>query len=338
MQKTRRMSLSLAAVALSAATLAQSGTGVYVPGRRIADQAITVQAWGSGTIAETDEVALEGTHSVRLSTRNFFQGGKLIFGNPIDLSQAYADKGSLLMFTIRVADAGMVIAGNEGSGAASGPSRGAGLAGAGGGGASGDDAGRGGGRAGGGRSGGGIAGGGDAGAAASSFQVAPLRNLRFVITTTDGKRSEGFLPIATSTSKEKWRRVGMPLNAIQGFDRTNKIVKEIAISGDATATIYVGEVTILSDTTPIFGEPNVRELNLALGDEREFWATASGGASVLKYTWDFDSADGIQVDAEGQVIKRRFRVPGEYTVTLTISDVFGLKQPYSTTMKVVVNP
>ena len=54
MHRTRRMLLSLAAVAMSAATFAQSGTGVYLPGRRIADQSITVQAWGSGTIAETD--------------------------------------------------------------------------------------------------------------------------------------------------------------------------------------------------------------------------------------------------------------------------------------------
>ncbi len=44
------------------------------------------------------------------------------------------------------------------------------------------------------------------------------------------------------------------------------------------------------------------------------------------------------MDAEGQIVKRKFRVPGEYTITLTISDAFGLKQPFQTTIKVTVNP
>jgi hypothetical protein len=95
---------------------------------------------------------------------------------------------------------------------------------------------------------------------------------------------------------------------------------------------------VVNDTTPIRGDVNQTNLNLALGDEIEFIAHGMGGSSVLKYTWDFDSADGIQVDAEGQVIKRKFRKPGDYTITLTVTDAYGLKAPYSTTIKAKVNP
>lgn len=339
----RRTILSILAAAISGAALAQGAIGIYVPGRTISDQGIAVKSWGSGTIAETDEVALEGTNSIRVSTRNFFQGGRVLLSKPVDLAKAFSDKNSLLLLTIKVADSKLTLGG--GGGPAGGGAGVAGLGGASSGGAAGGPpAGRGGGLAGGppsgGGRGGGLAGGDSGGGAAGSgltATAAPLRNLRFVITTTDGLKSEGFVPTGGAADKG-WRRVGIPLQAITGFDRTNKQVQEIAFSGDATGTFYIGEMNIVTDSTPITGEPNIREMNLALGDEVELWANGMGGASVLKYTWDFDSADGVQVDAEGQVIKRKFRKPGEYVVTLTISDSFGLKQPYSTTIKVTVNP
>ena len=126
--------------------------------------------------------------------------------------------------------------------------------------------------------------------------------------------------------------------SIPGFDKTNRTIKSIAFSGDTIGTFYVGELKIVSDTTPLYVEPNIRELNLALGDEITLEAYGNGGSSQLKYTWDFDARDGIDVDAEGKSIKRRFRKDGTYTITLTVQDVFGLKKPYSTTIKVTVNP
>lgn len=335
----RRTMLSIVAAAMSGAAFAQAAIGIFTPGRAIADQGISVMSWGSGSIAETDEVALAGTTSIRVSTRNFFQGGRLLLGNPVDLAKAYADKNSLLLINLMVADTTVTLGGSGGGGGA------AGLAGAGGPGAS--SSGPGGGAPPGGGRGAGISGGepggsagrgGAAGGAAAAATAAPLRNLRFVITTTDGKKSEAFVPIPGGAQSKAWRRVGIPLQAIAGFGETNKQVKEIALAGDATGTFYVGEMNVISDSTPISGEPNVRELNLALGDEREFWANGHGGASVLRFTWDFDASDGIQVDAIGQVVRRKFRKPGEYVVTLTISDEFGLKEPYTTTIKVVVNP
>ena len=79
-------------------------------------------------------------------------------------------------------------------------------------------------------------------------------------------------------------------------------------------------------------------MNLALGDQVTFSGSGFGGATPLRYTWDFDSADGVGVDSEGQSVIRRFRKPGDYTITLTITDIYGLKKPYTTTIKVTVNP
>lgn len=165
-----------------------------------------------------------------------------------------------------------------------------------------------------------------------------LQNIRIIITTTDNKKSEAYIPVTTSSGSNSWRTVAIPLQAISGFDKTNKEVKEIALAGDVTTTFYLGDLRVINDTTPITGDPTGRDFNLALGDTIELGANGFGGSSILKYSWDFDSKDGIQEDATGQWIRRQFRKPGTFTVTLTISDQYGLKKPYSTTINVKVNP
>ncbi|MCB8932444.1 MAG: PKD domain-containing protein [Fimbriimonadaceae bacterium] len=316
------MMLATMAGAMCAGAVAQSGV-LYAPGRTIDDQGIVLRSWGSGAASQTDEAAYEGIYSVRVSTRNFFQGGILNFANTPDLATLYPDKNNLLRLTFRVADLNLTLGGGGGKGDAQGGAIG-GLAG-GGGGVAGTAGGKGGGR-------GAAQGGGQS-------EKAALKELRFVITTTDGKRSEAYVPIDTSSSGDRgWRTTAIPLQAIAGFDKTNKIVSSVALAGDATAVFYVGDLRVINDSTPISGEPNVTKLNLALGDEVQLWAYGYGGASVLTYKWDFDSKDGIQVDAESQVVKRKFRKPGKYTITVTIADKYGLKKPYTTTIDVTVNP
>lgn len=296
-------------------------TALYSPVRTLADQGISIRGWGSGTIGEADEVAYEGTRSIRVSTRNFFQGGVMSMTKPVDLGGAYGDKNNLLRFAIKIADLTITMGGGTTGEAAGAAGPGAGV--------------------GGGGKGGGVPGGGrPAGGTTTSAEAPTLKNLRFVFGTTDGKKSEIYVPINTNATGERgWIHVAIPLHAINGFADTNKVIESLAISGDATSTFYIGDIRVVNDSTPITGEmqPN-QDRNLALGDEVEFRARGFGGASILKYSWDFDARDGIQNDADGQTIKRRFRKAGTYVVTLTISDVYGLKKPYQTKINVKVNP
>jgi hypothetical protein len=102
--------------------------------------------------------------------------------------------------------------------------------------------------------------------------------------------------------------------------------------------VYVGAIDIMNDLTPIRGGVNADKLNLALGDQVKLTAWGDGGASVLLYQWDFDDRDGIQVDSEGLVVTRKFRKAGSFKVTLTVSDLYGLKKPFVTNFPVTVNP
>lgn len=326
---------SVLVAALGTAAMAQ--TSIYAPARSIKDQNISLRGWGSGTISETDETAFEGAFSLRVSTRNFFQGGMIAFGNPLDWGKAYDDPSNLVRLTFRVADTKMTLGGTTGGGGDQGGG-GAGLAGGGdqGGGRGGARGGGAGGFKAGGAQGGGAGGGDLSGTTATTFT---LKRIRMIVTTTDGKKSEAYVNVSTGGANSKgWRSIAVPVKAINGFDKTNKLVKELAFSGDTTSTFYIGDMRVVTDTTPITGEIKTGNLNLALRDEVELRGTGAGGSSILKFTWDFDAKDGIQEDAEGAVVKRKFRVPGTYTVTLTISDAYGLKKSYSTTIQVKVNP
>src|SRR3569832_1411426 len=97
-ERLRTATTSLLALALAGIASAQ-GTILYAPVKVIKDQNISVKGWGSGTISETDETAYEGVHSIRIASRNFFQGGIISFGTPINLAQDFDNKANLLRIT-----------------------------------------------------------------------------------------------------------------------------------------------------------------------------------------------------------------------------------------------
>jgi hypothetical protein len=358
-----RQAISLVTALLSSAVFAQGPNTpeiLYHSGMGAKDQGLQLKNWGSGTISQTDEASYGGAYSLQISTRNYFQGGIMNYANAQDLSTKFDNKNNLLQITFRTADGQTTQFHKTDSGGRSGdggPGDQGGGGGAGGSlpdkqgnGSTSQGLGRSIGEAGGRQArrgeGGGPGGGGAGGSLGqigrkgltSTTATSPLRNIRLIVTTTDGKKSEIYIPVNTSVSEDYgWRSVAIPLQAITGLDRTNKIVKELAFSGDGTATFYVGDLRVVNDSTPITGEIENQNNNFALGDVVTFKALGSGGSSVLKYSWSFDAANSTMTDAIGQTVNRRFRKPGKYHIVLTISDLYGLKQPYTCSMDVTVN-
>lgn len=284
--------LTVACVGMAAA---QTQTPVYTPTQTLQAQGIALRPWGSGTISETDETAYEGRTSIRVASRNYFQGGSIVYREAVNLSRFFDTKDNLLQFSFRIPRGSMVLGGAGGRPQAGQPQR--------------------------------------------QTVENEISTIRVIITTGDGKRTELFLDMMGRQENSRgWITVAIPLQAIPGFGETDKSIKSMAFSGDTIGTFYLGEVAMVNDSTPIYGEANVTNLNLALGDEVTFVASGFGGATVLRYTWDFDQSDGVGVDAIGQVVRRRFRKPGDYTVILTIADEYGLKTPHVSRIKVVVNP
>ncbi len=163
-----------------------------------------------------------------------------------------------------------------------------------------------------------------------------MKQMRVVVVTTDGKQYEAVAPFEPPiTDQEGWFPIGVALGAFKGLSPDAKI-KEIRVFGDAYGVFYVGEIRVATDPTPITGDAGEEQI-VAANDLVRLEARASAGITPLKYSWDFDASDGIQEDAVGRVVTTRYRKPGEYIVTLTVTDIYGLKKPFVATTKITVN-
>jgi len=314
-----------ALLALAAATgaYAQGNGGRIYRGEAAQQAGIKLMAWGSGEARETDEAVFIGGHSIKITTHGRYQGARIVLQNPVDLKSAMSDPSAYLQFVVKLpdksttgrmgADYGMMAGGPPagvmrqfGRGAMGGMFGGRGGAGEGG--------------------------------ATRTLKPKPLANLRVVLATTDDRRVEALLPLESATkARDEWSTVAIPLSALPGLKSTSGQVKEVLLFGDSPAILYLGEARVVRDETPIRVD-ELAERTVAVNDTVTFTASATGGISPLKYEWDFDAADGVEVDAEGRSVKHIFRKSreGDYVVTLTVRDVYGLKKPVVRKTKVRV--
>jgi hypothetical protein len=298
-----------------AMTVMAQGTGIY-NGQPLANSGGSIVSWGGGKIEETGETSLAGGRSLKIETNNMFQGGVLKLGAPSDLNASAAANKDLLVIGIYVPDYSGVSSG----GGAPASTGGGGTLGRGG------------------RRGGMSAGAGapqEPAGGATPSEIPRMEHIRLVIVTTDGKKSEAILPIR---SVGKWVQTGIPVSMIPGFAKTNKTIQSISMSGDAPSYFYVGEIKVTQDVSPIQGQIHNQPLNVGKGTEVVLQSTADGGSTPLIFIWDFNSTDGLQEDATGQAVRHKFRQPGTFKVTLTVKDIYGLKQPWVGTLDVTVNP
>ncbi len=360
------LSIKMCAVSLLGITAAnaQTNTGMVIfHGGTAASSGITARSWGSGTVDEDKGVSYSGNQSFKIVTHGLYQGVDLTFAKPVDISAYVNDKNAFLEFAIlppgtqgangmRGGGMGGMYGGPGGFGGGSGGFQGGGgsIGGFGGGGLQGGGARRGGlgGFGQGGSMGGpgGIGGKSGGGAAGQSNQQnrnnrykpeQPLQNIRVALISSDGKSTEFLLPIATGTKDKQWRLLHIPIVGIPGIANASPQIKAIRVFGDSPATIYLGQIRVNVDPTPI----SISQLNEKVVQRNasgQYYATASGGSTPLKYSWDFDDGDGIQEEGEGRVVSHTYIRSGDYVATVTVSDVYGIKPAKKATFKVHVSP
>ena len=103
-------------------------------------------------------------------------------------------------------------------------------------------------------------------------------------------------------------------------------MKSFLVFTDIPSTIYLGSAKLTTDDSPLKVDP-LDPRTVAIMDPQFFVAGATGGVSSLNYAWDFDSSNGLQADSTERMAKYVYSKGGEYTVTLTVSDADGLKEP-----------
>ena len=287
---------------------------------------ITLRSWGAGTIEDSTETTFVGSRSIKVLTRGMLSGGWVVFSTPIDLRADVNAPDKAMRFTLRFAGT---------SGGAGGPGFG------GGGGLTGEGGGP--------QAPGGF--GGPGAPAGGGQTITPtLRELRLIIETSDGKRTETVVPLQNlRTDESGWQSLSVPLRAIAGLRETNGQIAKIGFFGDTTGIFYIGEIRTLSESGPIQGYMAIQNtfgsvftsrsqerLSIASGDELIFFGVAENVSTPVEYRWSFGD-DPSQVDGMGQVVRRRFPKRGNYTVHLTIADPLGVRPPATAKIQIQVN-
>jgi hypothetical protein len=287
---------------------------------------ITLRSWGAGTIEDSTETTFVGSRSIKVLTRGMLSGGWVVFSTPIDLRADVNAPDKAMRFTLRFAGT---------SGGAGGPGFG------GGGGLTGEGGGP--------QAPGGF--GGPGAPAGGGQTITPtLRELRLIIETSDGKRTETVVPLQNlRTDESGWQSLSVPLRSIAGLRETNGQIAKIGFFGDATGVFYIGEIRTLSEGGAlqgymaiqntfgsVFTSRSQERLSIASGDELIFFGVAENVSTPVEYRWSFGD-DPSQVDGTGQVVRRRFPKRGNYTVHLTIADPLGVRPPATAKIQIQVN-
>lgn len=348
-------SLSMGAVApalpAAAAATAQANQVVVYGGQAPADDGVSVAPWGGGNIVSTaSQVYMPGGHSLQIVTKGPYQGGQITFATPVPLGNLPAEKNRYFQLVVQVTDA-------PGKGEFGGTDQD-------------QDQDMGGPavyvpRATGGARfqlaqttfnfGGGMRQGGPPPGfrpppGASPYQPQPqpgqqpeeenpglpIKKLHLIFQLSDGSMADVMRPVP-QTDTSGWIRVAVPLSVLPfpASSAADANLKSLIVAGDAPATIYVGEIRMLNDDTPITAIPP-DDQDVAAGDEVTFSESADGGASSLRYTWDFDTKGGFVAQDEGQTVTHTYSKAGDYKVTLMVSDLDGIKKPAMVTCTVHV--
>lgn len=301
-------------------------------GQPLSELKLQAGGWGSGTLAESKDVVYRGTFSLKLISMNYYEGGRLDFSTPLDLASFVKNPYAFLRFRIipisspvtAFPGAGGFMPGAGGMFVAP-PGTPGGMPGAPG-------------MPGGMPGMGGVAPGMPGGAGMPGMmgaQTYQLKSFRIVLFCEDGLLVSEDFPFQMQTLMgERWYSVAIPFNTFKG--KASGVVKRMLICTNSPQTIYIGQISVVVDNTPITVSVPSKNMTVRVNTPVRFYAIGSAGLSSLRYTWDFDDSNGIQEESIGQVVFYTFQKAGTFNVTVTVSDFAGVKKPVQEKIKVEV--
>ena len=280
------------------------GDVVLYNGTDAATAGLSIAAWGGGAAEDSTDISFAKGHSLKVTTLDPYQGARITFNTPIDLGSPGDDKSRMFLMTLRLTKADRTFPPPAPT----------------------DD------------NGDGFPGQGGFGGRFRSRPrtvsgVTTLKTVHLVFTLADGAQADTLRPMpdADAGGGEQWVNVAVPLAALSfSPDAGSSPLQSVAVAGDDFAVFYLGQIKLIHDAAPI---------TCYAGDRQEvtprqpvtLHGSASGGASALQYVWDFDDKDGISAQAYGPDVTTQYLTSGDYKVTLTVSDVDGLKKPATAT-------
>jgi hypothetical protein len=278
-------------------------------GDPLATAGITLGGWGSGSAVEASERPYEGSRSIKVVSQGLHQGGRIDFKTPVEIIEAPASMDDYLQFTLNFTS--VVRIGTSpftamGFGITSAP---------------------------------GVS---ILPSASSTYYYedevpvrAKVNTMRIVVVPTNGPAID-CLSDVPAVSPDGWYKIAIPFKVLGILKAQSFKVSRLAVFTDLPETFYVGEVSSVRDTTPISVQEGDEQV-VAANDIVTLQASAEGGSSMLHYAWNFGDGYKDGEDASGPVVSHQFKTPGDFNVTLVVSDIWGIKKSATTTYKVSVN-
>lgn len=267
-------------------------------GKPLEQAQIRLGSWGSGSCETSTKNTYTGSESLKITPKDMFAGGRIDFPSPFDFT-ASAKADVYLQFICKFWGTQTTDALTAALGTA----------------AAATDA--------------------YGGAAPTPKQVRTVRVMAFY---ENGPAVECQAPIsAYKIGDDGWMIVSFPMSALKGKTVLPQYrLTRLTITGDGSEPFFIGEISTIADSKPLVAESN-DDMEVSKNYSIAFQGSSQSGASAVSYSWDFDKNNGIQTEAVGELIYHRFTQTGDYEVTLTVTDIFGVKEPATKTIKVKVN-
>jgi hypothetical protein len=295
--------LTISIYALSAEVPTNAKELYLYRGETVASQNITLGGWGSGYAEQSQKEYYDptGKNSIMLLTDGYYAGGRIDFSQPIDIGEVLNDHDGYLVFTVRFPGLSEDEDFSEGP-SSLGPGRAPGVP-------------------------PGVPPGG-AGPSGTDEGTGPkIGFFRAVIVVNGLQLVAEDQPVDIRRTQSGWTTLSVPFAAFKGPRPTvgRAMLSRIIFSGDRPDTFYIGEITTRIDDSDIALDVPPEEQTISPGDTLQLTATADPGLANVEMVWDFDKRDGLQEEAFGETVVHSWKDPGEYTVTLRVRDINGVK-------------
>ncbi len=172
---------------------------------------------------------------------------------------------------------------------------------------------------------------------AEAYSIPKANKVRFIFRDDKGTSTAVEEPTNALDRDDNWVRIAVPLTKLRVSEGAQGYkLSRLLVFTDIPTTFYLGEIKLATDTMPIKAEINGTQM-FGINTKEFFLGVAGGGLSTLKYSWDFDAQDGLQSEATGMVVNHVFTTAGDFKITLTVSDVNGIKPPAVVTYDITAN-
>ena len=286
-------------------------------------EGIVLGGWGSGKAVATQKVAIEGSHSIEVTSQGFYSGARLDFVNPVPLIKNGLDKTKYLLFTIFFSNSEVVNPAGQNS---------------------------------------------------QFYDVRPylvpaVKKMRFVFISDTGLTLSLVQNTTPIDTYDNWDRVAAPLGLLklpEGVKDFN--LKRLLIFADSETKFNVGKIKLVKDDSPIKID-QIGGQYVAIYDPVYVQADVDAGVSSVEYLWDYGdrynttSSDTTSTQSnrnqgmggigssqiqsktnldlpgvnKGKIGYHIYTKGGDYTVTFTVTDVTGVKDPVTMKTKISVS-